>query len=99
MAQGQDPEPLVTLVNAPKTIGHGKVLPPGTRDLRTLLIYLQHMAEKIGARLRLHNLHSSHFFISLKTEQDWLATKVKSDYATDDGRGIYEMGRDFMAKH
>ncbi len=99
MAQGKDPEPITTAVKAPKTIGHGKVMPPGTRDLRTVLIYLQHMAEKVGTRLRRHNFQSNHFFIGIKTEQGWLGTKIKIDFATDDGRVIYELGRQFMQKH
>ena len=32
----------------------GKVVPPDTRDRKVLLIYLLHMSEKVGARLRRH---------------------------------------------
>lgn len=96
MAQGKDPEPITTVVKAPKTIGHGKVMPPGTRDLRTILIYLQHMAEKVGTRLRRHNFQSNQFFIGIKTEDGWLGTKAKIDFTTDDGLVIYELCRQFI---
>jgi DNA polymerase IV len=99
MAQGKDPEPITTVVKAPKTIGHGKVMPPGTRDLRTVLLYLQHMAEKVGTRLRRNNFQSNHFYIGIKTENGWLGTKTKIDFTTDDGRVIYALGRSFMIKH
>ena len=96
MAQGKDPEPITTVVKAPKTIGHGKVMPPGTHDLRTILIYLQHMAEKVGTRLRRHNFQSNQFFIGIKTEDGWLGTKARIDFATDDGLVIYELCRRFI---
>lgn len=99
MAQGKDPEPITTLVKPPKTIGHGKVMPPGTRDLRTILIYIQHMSEKVGSRLRRHNFQSNHFSVGIKTEHGWLGTKVKIDFTTDDGQIIYELARSFIAKH
>lgn len=69
MAQGKDPELIQTTVKPPKTIGHGKVMPPQTSDLNTILTYLQHMSEKVASRLRKHRYKASHFYIGLKTEQ------------------------------
>ena len=43
MCQGADPDPLHPDVAAPKSIGHGKIMPPYTRDRGTLLTYLQHL--------------------------------------------------------
>lgn len=40
MCQGADPEPVYTNINAPKSMGHGKVMPPNTHDKNTLLVYL-----------------------------------------------------------
>lgn len=99
MAQGKDPEPITTVVKAPKTIGHGKVMPPGTRDLRIILIYLQHMSEKVGIRLRRHGFQSNHFFMGIKTESGWLGTQVKIDYTTDDGQVIFELSHQFITKY
>ncbi len=95
MAQGKDPEPMQLSVKAPKTIGHGKVLPPKTKDLPTILTYFQHMCEKVTSRLRLHHFKASHFYIGLKTEQGWLQTKFKLEEGIDDGRILFSQCRKF----
>src|SRR3569623_2360754 len=56
MAQGLDPHPVQTAVAPPKSVGHGKVMPPNTRDRDVILTYLEHMAFKVGVRLRRHSL-------------------------------------------
>ena len=99
MAQGKDPEPIQTNVKPPKTIGHGKVMPPQTNDLATILTYFQHMAEKVASRLRKHQFKASHFYIGLKTEQGWLQTKAKLSHATDDGQTLFTQCRRFTMKH
>lgn len=96
MAQGRDPEPVITTVKAPKTIGHGKVLPPGTRDRAVILTYLQHMSEKVGLRLRKHGYQSKVFFIGMRTALGWVAAKPKLSNATDDGAIIYELCRELV---
>ena len=96
MAQGKDPEEVITEVKDPKTIGHGKVLPPGTRDVAMLLIYFQHMAEKVGARLRRHEFQSDRFFIGLKQDKGWLAVKPRLSSRTDDGLVIFELCKRFL---
>jgi DNA polymerase-4 len=96
MAQGKDPEPVITDVKDPKSIGHGKVMPPGTRDKNVLLTYFQHMSEKVGVRLRKHSFQSDTFLISVKTELGWLSTKVKLQNTTDDGSTIYKLCCDFV---
>jgi DNA polymerase-4 len=95
MAQGKDPEPMQLSMKAPKTIGHGKVLPPKTKDLPTILTYFQHMCEKVTSRLRLHHFKASHFYIGLKTEQGWLQTKFKLEEGIDDGRILFSQCRKF----
>ncbi|MTI62530.1 MAG: DNA polymerase IV [Methylophaga sp.] len=99
MAQGKDPEPVITEVKDPKSIGHGKVLPPGTRDKAVLLTYFQHMSEKVGVRLRRHQFQSDTFFIGIKTEQGWLSAKAKLQNSTDDGGTIYKLCLDFVDKY
>jgi DNA polymerase IV len=95
MAQGKDPEKVEPNVKPPKTIGHGKVMPPETNDLTTILTYFQHMSEKVGARLRKHHFKASHFYIGLKTKQGWLQTKDKLSQSTDDGKTIFDLCRRF----
>ena len=52
MAQGLDPEKVNINIQPPKSIGHGKVLPPNTKDINTIQIFLLHMSEKVAGRLR-----------------------------------------------
>lgn len=96
MAQGLDPEPLSFNVKAPKTIGHGKVLPPQTREQTVILTYFQHMAEKVAVRMRCFHYQAESFFIGVKTEQGWLKTSAHAGFYTDDGKVIYQLCRDFL---
>ncbi len=100
MCQGADPEPLRMHVADPKSIGHGKVIPPNTTDERLIKMYLLHMSEKVAARLRRHQMAASHFFIGLRgMHWDWIATKAKLAYPCADGRCIYELCQQFMEEH
>ena len=91
MAQGQDPDKLHMDIADPKTIGHGKVLPPNTNDKTILLTYLTHMAVRVCARLRKHHFEASHFFIGLKTQTDWLGRKVKTAMPTNDTQHLIRL--------
>jgi len=93
MAQGKDPKPLLLNVAAPKTIGHGKNLPPETRDKQIVLTYFQHMAEKVAARLRLHHYYAISYVVALKTQQGWFKWSRRSLSATNDGQVIYRLCR------
>ena len=66
MCQGEDPDPVQLNVPPPKSVGHGKVMPPDTRDHTVLLTFLMHMSEKVAARLRRHGLKAGRFFIGLQ---------------------------------
>jgi DNA polymerase-4 len=99
MCQGQDPAGLQQDVPAPRSIGHGKVVPPDTRDSEVLLTYLLHMSEKVGTRLRRHHLQARTFAIGLRTVDGWLGDKPRCALATDDGRQIMELCRRVMQEH
>jgi DNA polymerase-4 len=99
MAQGRDPDPIHPEPAPPKTIGHGKVLPPQTRDKTVVLTYFRHMSEKVAARLRRHGFQSTLFFVGLKTEQGWLKSQAKLPFHTDDGKVIYQICYQFMETH
>jgi DNA polymerase-4 len=99
MCQGQDPAGLQPDVPAPKSIGHGKVVPPDTRDSEVLLTYLLHMSEKVGTRLRRHHLQARTFAIGLRTVDGWLGDKPRCALPTDDGRQIMELCRHVMQEH
>ena len=93
MCQGQDPAALQQDVPAPKSIGHGKVVPPDTRDSRVLLTYLMHMSEKVGTRLRRHHLQARTFSIGLRTAEGWSGGKLQCALPTSDGREIMPLCR------
>lgn len=93
MCQGMDPELVHTSVADPKSMGHGKVMPPNTKDMHTITTYLMHMCEKLGTRLRRHHLKAQHFFIGFRhRDVGWLGKTAKLAYPTDDEREIYHLG-------
>lgn len=94
MCQGCDPEPLITHVDGPKSIGHGKVMPPNTRDFKMIKIYLKHMSEKVAARLRRHDLEAQTFFIGFRRQYDraWFGGKLQTAHPTHHGQTIYTTG-------
>ncbi len=91
MAQGADPEPLQLTVAAPKTIGHGKVMPPNTRDGSVIDTYLLHMSEKVAARLRRHSMVAQTFSIGLRTGEGWIGNRTRSVLPTQDGQVIVRL--------
>jgi len=96
MAQGLDPDKVQTNIKAPKTMGHGKNMPPETTERHLILTYFQHMAEKLAARLRLYDFQAKQFLIGLKTTQGWLTVKSSTAYVTDDGKLIFGLCQQFM---
>lgn len=99
MCQGDDPDKIHMDVAAPKSIGHGKVVPPGTNDKEIILTYLQHMSEKVGRRLRKHKLGAKYFFIGLKLEHTWISDKLQLPTPDNDGRLIYRLCRFLVENH
>jgi DNA polymerase-4 len=96
MCQGEDPEQLQREVPAPKSIGHGKVVPPDTRDRELLLTYLLHMSTRVGTRLRRHCLQARTFFIGLRTAGGWVGGKLRCALPTADGGEIMTLCRTVM---
>lgn len=99
MCQGADPDPVRVEVPDPKSMGHGKVMPPNTTDKELLLIYLQHMTEKLAARLRRHNMIAQQFFIGWRNYlAGWLGDKCRLAIPGNDGKKIYELGLKVLNK-
>ncbi|MCK4586188.1 MAG: hypothetical protein KAU29_02540, partial [Gammaproteobacteria bacterium] len=99
MAQGADPAPLQLTTPPPKTIGHGKVMPPNTRDVEIIRTYLLHMAEKVAARLRRHTLAAQVFSIGLRAKTGWIGEKARSMFPTNDGRIIGALCLKVLKQH
>ena len=93
MCQGADPDPLHPDVAAPKSIGHGKVMPPNTRDRGTVFTYLQHMCSKVGTRMRRHDMVAKTYWIGLRTSEGWLGCKSRLSEFSNDQQQIYRLGR------
>ncbi len=96
MCQGRDPDKLQQDIPAPKSMGHGKVVPPDTRDREVLLTYLMHMSEKVGTRLRRHHLEALTFHVGLRTADGWIGDKLRCALRTNDGREIMRLCRTVM---
>lgn len=99
MCQGQDPEPLQIHVAAPKSMGHGKVVPPNTKDAELLLTYLLHMSEKVAARLRKHELQARKFFVGVLGPEAWIGDKLQTALPTNDGHDIFELCRTVLRNY
>ena len=96
MCQGQDPEPLHLDIPAPKSIGHGKIMPPNTQSEDVIETYLLHMSEKVAARLRQHDLQARKFYIALRAKNGWLAEKRSSTLPTNSGQMIMSLCYKFL---
>lgn len=95
-ACGHDPEPLKTDA-APKSMGHGKVLPPATTDSQLIRATLHHQCEKLSNRLRENHLRAKHFFVGLKTQKGWFAQKISLKEPTDSSQKIWNLANDHFS--
>jgi len=92
MCQGLDPDKAHLTVAPPKTLGHGKVMPPHTHDVRIIKTFLLHMSEKLASRLRQHNLQAKKYFVGLRLGPGfWLGDKLRLSHASNDGKAIYKL--------
>lgn len=96
MCRAEDPDKVTTEVKDPKSIGHGKVMPPDTTDQDVILMYLLHMSEKVAARLRRYRFQAKHFYIGVKTSLGWLSVKPRLANPTQDERLIYGLCKTFL---
>ncbi len=99
MAQGLDPEPVKPNLPAARSLGHGKVLPPDTRDPEIIRVYLMHMAFKLGARLRDNGLVAQQFLVGLRLYRGWLKTTRRSLLPSDDEMVIYRLLERWFAQN
>ena len=100
MCQGADPDPVHTKVAGPKSMGHGKVMPPNTSSVQVVETYLMHMCEKLGARLRHHQYRAKRFFVGLRSyDFGWIGGVSEALQPTQDGREIYRLGAFILAQH
>ncbi len=100
MCQGADPELVHTKVANPKSMGHGKVMPPNTSSPQIIETYLMHMCEKLASRLRHYHFHATHFFVGLRHyDLGWFGSTSQVVQATNDGKEIFELGLFILQQH
>lgn len=88
MCQGLDPDTIHLNVPPPKSIGHGKVMPPNTTDRKIIQTFLLHMSAKVAARLRRHHLQASIYSIGLRADNGWIGGKYRLPVPDNDGKQI-----------
>lgn len=96
MAQALDPAPVLMKEQAPKSVGHGKVLPPNATDKSIILNYFRHMAEKVALRLRRYHLEAKNYYIALLVKDNALyknriSLKLHLEKNSNDGYQIYQL--------
>jgi len=96
MAQGLDPSPVETRIAPPKSMGHGKVMPPNTTSREVILTYLEHMSFKLGTRLRRHAMVAQSFFIGLRAEGGWIGGTYHTPMPTNDGAPLMLLCRTML---
>ena len=99
MCQGKDPDKVVQTVPAPKSLGHGKVMPPDTRNGNEITMYLLHMSEKVALRLRRYQLQAQTYSIGLLTRAGWLGDTYRTATATNDGKVITALTRQMLDEY
>jgi DNA polymerase-4 len=98
MCQGCDPSPVKPTTGLPKSIGHGKILPPATRSSHIISNVASHLCERVAARLRRHHMTAQLFFFSFRTDDGWIAAKVKLP-RLDDGNAVFREWQRFIREH
>ena len=96
--QGKDTDPVATDVEPPQSIGHGKVLPPHTRSVHVIEIYLRHMCEKVAARLRRYDMQAGQLYVGLRREApcEDISQLFLLPYGTPDGRRLFGLVLKFL---
>ncbi len=99
--QGEDREPVRRELAPPKSVGHGKVLPPRTASREVVETYLRHMCEKVAARLRRYELQAGRLYVGLRCPElgDSLGETYALAWGAPDGRRLFGHARQFLAQH
>ncbi len=94
--QGLDPDKVQTTIPSPQSVGHGKVMPPNTTDVKIVRLYLSHMAHKVASRLRKYQLYATRFMMAVRTTSGWIGDVLHSSVPTNDERPLQQFIRHFI---
>ena len=89
MANGSDFEGLTLDPAHPKSLGHGKVLMPNTKDRYLIKKTFLKMSVKLSRRLRNSGYESNKFLVNIKIKAGWVQKKIKLEHPTCDQFVIY----------
>tara|TARA_Y100000768_G_scaffold385192_1_gene370797 strand:- start:14695 stop:15912 length:1218 start_codon:yes stop_codon:yes gene_type:complete len=96
MANGNDFEGLISDPLNPKSIGHGKVLMPNTKDRYLIKKIFLKMSAKLSSRLRKSNYESNIFLIGIKIKAGWIQRKMKLEKPTHNQNDIFNLCRIYL---
>ncbi len=96
MANGNDFEGLTLDPLHPKSLGHGKVLKPNTKDRYLIQKTFLKMSVKLSKRLRSSGYESNKFLIGIKIRAGWIEKKIKLQYATYDQFIIFNLCKTYI---
>lgn len=99
MAQARDPAAVDGRPHEPKSLSHGKILPPQTREVTIIQGFFMHMAEKLAMRLRRHGYVVQEFHVSMRCPEGWRQAWMRTEQATSDGREIFRLCKRFLRQH
>ncbi len=91
MANGSDFEGLTPDSVHPKSLGHGKVLMPNTKNRYLIKKIFLRMANKLSLRLRKSNYESNIFLVAIKIKAGWVKKKIRIEKATCDQKDIFNI--------
>ena len=94
---GHDPFTIKTEIADPKSMSHGKVLPPATIDKAFVFGVLRRLTERLSARLRKNEMCSDLFSISYKQDLGWVSHKYRCKL-TNQSRDIWKLIEEHFAQ-
>ncbi|MGB4342155.1 MAG: DNA polymerase IV [Moraxellaceae bacterium] len=99
MAQGRDPAAIDQRTHEPKSMSHGKILPPQVREVTIINGFFMHMAEKLATRLRRHGYVVQEYHISMRCPEGWRQAWMRTEQGTSDGAEIFRLCKRFLRQH
>ena len=96
MANGNDFEGLTLDPIHPKSLGHGKVLMPNTKNRYLVKKILLRMSVKLSKRLRKSGYESKRFLVNIKIKAGWIQKKINLGYATSNQSDIFKFCRQYL---
>ncbi len=92
MCQGLDPAAVMAKTSDAQSMGHGKVIPPGTTDREVVLNYFMYLTEKLSKRLRANELQAQRFFIGIKNYQlGWFSCRAKLSQPSANHQELFKL--------